>query len=58
MNKFTEIIDTGKAHLNNLRYEARLATIQPKQPSLRRQAARILKSLAIRLESEPQLTHS
>jgi hypothetical protein len=58
MNKFTEIVDTGQAHLNHLRYEARLATIQPKQPSLRRQLARILKNLVIRLESEPQLTHS
>jgi hypothetical protein len=58
MNPYTEMLQNGQEHLKFLRQEAHMVGLQPKQPSLRRRLAKILKNLAAHLEQEPQLAHS
>ncbi len=58
MNPFTQILETGSEHLKTLRYEAHLAQLQPKQPSLRRRIAKVLKNLAAQLEQETKVASS
>jgi hypothetical protein len=58
MNPYSEIFDHGQEHLKALRLEAQVLSLQPKQPSIRRRIAKILKILARKLEQEPQLAHS
>ncbi len=58
MNPYPEILEIGQEHLKFLHQEAHNLSLQPKQPSIRRRLAKILKNLAAQLEQEPQLAHS
>lgn len=57
MYQYTEILEHGRDHIQALRQEAQVLSFFPKQPSIRRRLAKILKNLANKLEQEPQLAH-
>jgi ribosomal protein L29 len=61
MNPFTQMLENGKEHLHQLRLEAHVTALQPKNPSLtkvlRRRLAKLLKNWA-QLLDEPQTAHA
>jgi hypothetical protein len=57
MNPYTQMLEHSQEQLKTLRHQAEIAQLQPKQPSLRRRLARVLKNLANQLEQEPKLAH-
>jgi hypothetical protein len=57
MYQYAEMLKNGQEHLEFLRQEAQVLSLQPKRPSIRRRLAKILNYLANKLD-EPQLAHS